>query len=88
MFRLRQHAQPTVGRHAERGHGPVGGHARHVHGEHVAAVRADVDVAPQPHVIVLPLDTVKPELAEVGQLETVVVLAWGKNNYTTQGNTS
>lgn len=58
------------------GEGEGGGHLRHVDGEDVAAVRADVDVAPQPHVVVLPLHAVEAELAEVAQRERRVVLAY------------
>lgn len=52
---------------------------RHVEREHEPSVRADVDVAPQPHVVVLPLHAVEAELAEVAQLERRVLLALGNN---------
>lgn len=49
---------------------------RHVDCEDVSSVRADVDVAPQPHVVVLPLDSVEPELAEMAELETGIVITY------------
>lgn len=50
----------------------------HIDSEHVSAVRSDVDVAPQPHVVVLALDAVEPELAEVAQLERLIVVTLTK----------
>lgn len=75
MQRRGQHAQARVRRHADGADGPVRRRAGHVHREHVAPVRSQVHVPPQPRVVVLPLDAVEAELSEVGQLELVVALA-------------
>ena len=66
-----QHTEAHRGTDSERGDHPMNRCFRHVDVEDEAAVWSDVNVLPQPHVLVLTLDTIETPFSEVCYIRSV-----------------
>lgn len=72
---LGQHSESPGGAHTESRDHPVNGPPRHVNVEYVPAVRSNVDVLPQPHVLVLSLNSAETPFPEVRNVRGVYLRA-------------